>query len=139
MKRLHVSRGWWLTGGGLLVLLLLTGAYFTLRYTVVAEALESISSVDEGNPLAYGATLFETRGCAGCHALQKAAASGDTGPDLTGLKSRGETYIRTSIVDPAAVVVPVCPEGPCEVGVMPNYGTILNESQVDALVAYLSE
>ena len=138
MKRLRM-KGLRLTVGGLLALFLLAGAYFSLRYTVVAGALESFASVDQSDPLAYGALLFETRGCAGCHALQKAGANGDAGPDLTALSGQSAAYIRTSITDPAAVIAPLCPEGPCEAGAMPTFGTILNETQVDALVAYLRE
>lgn len=139
MRRLRTNKGLQVTVAALLTLFLLAGAYFSLRYTVVAGALESFSSVDKGDPLAYGATLFETRGCANCHTLQKAEAEGDTGPDLTALRGQSASYIRTSIVNPALVIAPVCPDGPCEGGVMPDFGGILNETQVDALVAYLRE
>ena len=125
--------------GGLLALSLLAGAYFSLRYTVVAEVAESFSAVDENDPFAYGETLFGTRGCSGCHTLQKAGATGDTGPNLAAVQGRSTDYIRTSITAPNAVIAQGCPEEPCEAGVMPNYGRILNETQIDALVTYLKQ
>lgn len=139
MKRLRANKKVQVTVAGLLMLFVLTGAYLSLRYTVVAGALESFSSVNKDDPIAYGAVLFGTRGCAGCHSLQKAGSGGDTGPNLNPLQGQNANYIRTSIVAPAAVVAPVCPEGPCEAGVMPNYGNILNGAQVDALVVYLRD
>lgn len=123
----------------MLALFLLAGAYFSLRYTAVAEVTESFSLVDESDPFAYGETLFETRGCSGCHTLQKAGATGDTGPDLTAVQGRSTGYIRTSITAPNAVIASGCPEKPCEAGVMPNYSRILNKIQVDALVTYLKQ
>ena len=48
MKGLRL-KGLRLTVGGLLALFLLAGAYFSLRYTVVAGTLESFASVDQRN------------------------------------------------------------------------------------------
>jgi hypothetical protein len=47
-------------------------------------------------------------------------------------------YIRQSIVDPNAYIVPECPTGPCVVGMMPQtFGQTLSEEEVEALVQFL--
>ena len=68
------------------------------------------------------------------------------GPDQTnlgviaGTRREGytaEEYIREAIVEPSAFIVEECPLGPC-LQVMPeNYGDILTEEEIDAVVAYL--
>lgn len=112
----------------------------TNYYSVVADVRENFADVDRTDQYEYGKTLFETRGCVFCHTLTDAGAEGDAGPNLDGLGARfdGEA-IRTSIVDPNAAIATDCPEGPCEPDIMPNFGEILDEEQVAALVVYLSE
>lgn len=125
-------------GGVLLVLLV--GFYFLTRYTLVAGVLESLQNADTSGEAAYGEVLFQTRGCAGCHGLEKAGANGDTGPNLTKLGQRmTEAEIRAAILTPNEIIAEACPEGACEANVMPEYGRILNEEQVAALVSYLQE
>jgi mono/diheme cytochrome c family protein len=122
------------------LLFVLIGFYFLTRYTLVAGALESVQNATTKSGAAYGEVLFQTRGCAGCHALEKAGANGDTGPNLTGLGQRvTEAYIRTAILTPNETIAEECPEGPCEANVMPEYARILNEDQLAALVSYLQE
>ena len=49
-----------------------------------------------------------------------------------------EEYIREAIVDPSAFIVEECPSGPC-LEVMPaNYGDLLKEDEINAIVAYLA-
>ncbi|MCY3991028.1 MAG: DUF4399 domain-containing protein [Caldilineaceae bacterium] len=87
-------------------------------------------------------------GCNSCHVttglpLVDAAM---LGPDQTnlgviaGTRREGytaEEYIREAIVEPSAFIVEECPLGPC-LQVMPeNYGDILTEEEIDAVVAYL--
>lgn len=128
-----------------LIPLILAGAiaelYFTFRYTLVADVRERIANPDTTNLIAYGETLFQTRACATCHTLQSAGSLADEGPDLTGIASRHDAaYLRESIVTPNAVIAPQCPAGTaCPAGVMPPFGEILDDQQVDALVAYLLE
>lgn len=87
-------------------------------------------------PAAAGAKLFVSYGCLQCH--------GQVGPTLAGLYGRqvllsdgsavpaDEGYIRRSIVDPGfQLVAGYAP-------VMPAYRNLLNEEQVDDLVAYIA-
>lgn len=125
--------------GFTVVLLVLVGGYFAFRRTLVADALEALARPDKTDLAAYGATLFQTRGCTGCHSFAPAGSVADEGPDLTGIATRHDAaFIRTSIVDPNAVIAADCPEGPCQANVMPQWGSILTTEQVDALVTYLS-
>lgn len=123
-----------------LVAVMGTGAYFTFEYTLVAQLQEALAQPDTTDAIAYGRTLFQTRGCAGCHTLEDARAMGDEGPDLTNLATRHDAaYVRQSIATPNAVIAPQCPDGPCEANIMPPFGTILTLDQIDALVAYLMQ
>ncbi len=121
------------------ILAVVIGGYFAFRRTIIADVRESLMNVDTTDPLTYGAALFQTRGCTGCHTLTSANAAGDEGPNLDGIGSRHDAdYIRTSIIDPNAVIADQCPEGACAAGIMPQFSSILNDTQVDALVIYLS-
>ena len=87
-------------------------------------------------------------GCNSCHfttglPLVDAAM---LGPDQTNLGAiagsrregyTAEEYIRESILEPSAFIVEECPLGQC-LQVMPeNYGELLTEEELDAIVAYL--
>jgi cytochrome c oxidase subunit 2 len=102
-----------------------------------------VSGGAPGAEIADGRRLFQGTGCAGCHSLGAAGSAAATGPPLGGLvevaprRKPGvsvEEYVRESILDPKAVVVPgYSPEG------MPaNYSRQLSPREVDALVNYLS-
>ena len=59
-------------------------------------------------------------------------------PPLVGKGYTVEAYIRESIVEPSAFVVEECPLGQC-LEVMPqNYGDLLTEEELNAIVAYLA-
>ena len=68
------------------------------------------------------------------------------GPDQTNLGAiagsrregyTAEEYIRESILEPSAFIVEECPLGQC-LQVMPeNYGELLTEEELDAIVTYL--
>ncbi|MCY4078891.1 MAG: DUF4399 domain-containing protein [Caldilineaceae bacterium] len=87
-------------------------------------------------------------GCNSCHITTglPLADSAMLGPDQTNLgviaatRREGytaEEYVREAIVEPSAFIVEECPLGPC-LQVMPeNYGDILTEEEIDAVVAYL--
>jgi cytochrome c551/c552 len=88
-----------------------------------------------------GEQIFTAGGCAGCHALAKANATGNIGPsldDLAAVAGEGdgspEDYVRESLLDPDAVVA----EG-FQPGVMPSYEGRLSDEQVQALAEYLLE
>jgi cytochrome c oxidase subunit 2 len=85
-----------------------------------------------------GKSVFGANGCASCHTLQAAGASGKVGPDLDKLpayaKQAGkplEDFVKESIVDPNAYVQPGFPKG-----VMPPFAT-LPKDLLDALVSFL--
>lgn len=102
-------------------------------------------TVDNSALIAQGRSLFEANGCAGCHG--EPGAGGIVSPDLKGISARAgsrvaglsaEAYIRQSIQDPNAFVVPDCPPGPCPAGLMPQtFGASLSPEQLTALVTYL--
>ena len=86
-----------------------------------------------------GAAVFAQNGCASCHALEEASATGTTGPSLDELPEEAERagkpledFIRESIVEPDAYV-----EDGYPAGVMPKTYASLPEEQIDALVQYL--
>ena len=88
-----------------------------------------------------GEQIFTAAGCAGCHTLAKANASGNIGPSLDELAQSAseqegtpEDYVRESLLDPDAVVV----EG-FQAGVMQPYEGRLNDEQLQTLVEYLLE
>jgi cytochrome c oxidase subunit 2 len=93
-----------------------------------------------GPPGQAGQAVFASNGCASCHTLKAANATGKVGPDLDKLpayaKQAGkplEDFIRESIVDPNAYVQPGFPKN-----LMPSFST-LPKAQLDALVAYLQK
>jgi cytochrome c oxidase subunit 2 len=85
---------------------------------------------------AEGGTLFQNRGCAGCHTITGTPAAGKIGPNLTHFASRGTLAgsiyenttpnLRAWLKDP-----PAAKPG----SIMPNLG--LNDHDLDVLVAYL--
>ena len=93
------------------------------------------------------ASMIRT-GCNSCHVttgLPEVDAA-MLGPDQTnlgaiaGIRREGytaEEYLREAILEPSAFIVEECPLGQC-LQVMPeNYGDLLTEEEVDAIVAYL--
>jgi mono/diheme cytochrome c family protein len=83
-----------------------------------------------------GEKVFAASGCAACHTLTEANASGTVGPNLDeALKGKDAGFIRESIVNPDAEIAPGYSKG-----VMPgNFGTSLTETQINDLVALLSQ
>ena len=74
--------------------------------------------------------------CGGCHKLADAGTAGGVGPDLDdSLQGKDAAYIREGIVAPDKTVL----EG-FQGGIMPkNYGEVLSDQEVEALVTYLDE
>lgn len=88
-----------------------------------------------------GEQIFTAAGCAACHTLSKANATGDIGPNLDELAQAAgeqegspEDFVRESVLDPDAVVA----QG-FQAGVMPSYEGRLTDEQVQALAEYLLE
>ena len=79
--------------------------------------------------------VFNSAGCSGCHTLAKAGATGKVGPDLGKLGNVDANFIRTSIVDPNAVIT----KG-FKPNIMPqDFKDRLSKEELDALVKYLLE
>jgi hypothetical protein len=86
-----------------------------------------------GDPAA-GKQVFMQAGCASCHTLSEAGATGTVGPNLDKtLKGQSVDFIHTSIIDPNAFIAPGF-----QPNIMPpNYGQSLTPKQIDDLVALL--
>ena len=117
-----------------------------------AGAAQAPASTD---PVELGQALFHSTppGCFSCHSTAPGVAL--AGPSLAGIAGRAAEwvrsrqytgsaqsaagYIRESIVQPSAFIVPGAPlRGPNGQSVMPaNFGQSLTAAQVDDLVAYL--
>jgi cytochrome c oxidase subunit 2 len=97
-------------------------------------------AVASPNPATAGAAVFKNNGCAACHTLAAASATGKVGPDLDKLPAEAQqakqplaAFVRTSITDPNAYVAPGYPKN-----VMPaTFGKAIPKQQLDALVTYL--
>jgi cytochrome c oxidase subunit 2 len=90
-----------------------------------------------------GKQVFASNGCGGCHKLAAAGSAGTVGPDLDNVVADAKKYakgkapadyIRESIQDPNAFVVPGFPKG-----TMPDTFKQLSKDQIDALVQFLVE
>jgi len=83
-----------------------------------------------------GAQVFASNGCGGCHMLAAANTGGTTGPDLDEvLPGQSAAMIHKQIVDPNSETTKGFPPG-----VMPaNYETLIDEKELEDLVAYLVE
>jgi cytochrome c oxidase subunit 2 len=85
---------------------------------------------------AQGKAIFTgVGGCGACHTLADAGTTGTVGPDFSKvhIATKGQAFIRQSIVDPNAVITPGFPAN-----TMPqNFQTQLGPQKIDALVKYL--
>ncbi len=94
-----------------------------------------------GGAQELGATTFAKAGCGGCHTFSEAGSDAEIGPSLDDLAAAAEEagvplaeFVRSSIVDPDAVIAP-----DYQPGVMPkDFGESLTPEELDALVAYLT-
>ncbi|HEY2073272.1 MAG TPA: cytochrome c oxidase subunit II [Gaiellaceae bacterium] len=120
----------------------------TMRSTAVVMAPAAFEKWLKGqskaeaspNPGTAGAAIFKNNGCAACHTLTAAGATGKVGPDLDKLAQDAQqakqplnTFVSSSITDPNAYIQPGYPKN-----VMPTtFGKALSTQQLDALVSYL--
>jgi cytochrome c oxidase subunit 2 len=99
-----------------------------------------LAAQPEGDDLAHrGATLFVSSGCSGCHA----ASSKVHAPKLTGLYGRAvqlsdgrsvvadDAYICDSILQPKRDIVAGYEP------IMPSYSGILDDGDIQSLIAYM--
>jgi len=104
----------------------------------IAGQTKAVTSPNAGQA---GAALFTNNGCAACHTLTAAHATGKVGPDLDKLATYARkagkplaAFVRESIVSPNAYVEAGYPKN-----VMPQtFGTSIPKSQLDSLVTYLT-
>jgi len=87
-----------------------------------------------------GQAVFASNGCASCHTLKAANATGTAGPDLDKLPAYAnqagkplEAFVKESIVDPNAYVQPGFPKN-----LMPSFST-LPADQLDRLTALVRD
>lgn len=106
------------------------------------------------DPVALGAALFRRSppACFSCHSIQKGVTL--VGPSLAGIGARAasmiaspaykgsaktpEDYIRESILNPSAYVVPGPTFSAGGRSIMPPFDQVLKPNEVDELVAYLA-
>ena len=101
------------------------------------------------------AQAFQKGGCAACHTIPGVpGAVGQIGPDLTnigltaderitaegysGSADSAQGYLREALETPNAFIVSDCPNGPCQEGAMPPMTGVLNEEEIQKVVAYLA-
>jgi len=89
------------------------------------------ADVAAGKAIFEKAVLGSDPGCVTCHARE--AGKTIVGPSLAGIGSKGEAFIRTSILDPEAEITEGFPAG-----TMPKtFKDDLSEQQLNQLVKYL--
>jgi cytochrome c oxidase subunit 2 len=122
--------------------ILLTAAIVVLLIgaTVAVYAVDLAPGQSQEAQAIDGRAVFTTKGCTSCHSIQGVAGGATFGPDLTGLPDRAgdrvegldaDGYVRQSVLDPQAFVVPEFGE----TSIMPTLP--LNTEELDALVKYL--
>jgi len=86
--------------------------------------------------LEEGKQVFVGSGCASCHTLAAAGATGTVGPDLDEvLPGKDAAFIRESIVEPEAQIAPGY-----SAGIMPTtFKASLSSSELEAVVAFLAK
>jgi mono/diheme cytochrome c family protein len=109
------------------------GPHPTTSASTTSTGQTTTSSAPTGDAAA-GKTVFTSSGCAACHTLEAANATGQVGPNLDdSLKDKDAGFIRTSIVDPNMDIAPGYSKG-----IMPpNFETQLSPKQIDDLVAFV--
>lgn len=130
------------------------------RPIVVSAALPettgaaNVTAAASANPVALGEAIFRRSppACFSCHSTT--AGTVLVGPSLAGVASRAAAligspsytgaahsvpeYIRESILNPSAYVVPGPTFGAAGQSIMPPFGTVLKPEEIDQLVAYLA-
>ena len=113
----------------------------TTTVTVRAAATPTVKKAPALVGDALGAQLFVSGnpstgaiGCASCHTMKAAGASGTIGPNLDKeLSADPAADTLVSVVDPNKEIVPGY-----SANIMPtNYGTALSKQQLDALIKYV--
>ena len=132
----------------------LEGDLYRDTITVIVEEAQSTGEGPSDSDLLAQETVdlaieaMTRTGCNSCHVTTglPVVDAAMLGPDQTNLGAiagtrregySAEEYLREAILDPSAFIVEECPLGQC-LQVMPvNYGDLLTEEELDAVVAYL--
>jgi cytochrome c oxidase subunit 2 len=112
----------------------------TSTTSTTTSASTTSTSTTPSSSSAAGRSVFDDSGCATCHTLSAAGATGTVGPDLDKLVSYAKQakqplmpFVHDSIVDPDKYVQPGYQKG-----LMPStFGQSLAKPQLDALVTFL--
>lgn len=115
------------------------------------QAADADAAPDQEPPAITGLDVYRAQYCGVCHTLDAAEAKGPFGPThngmaatavrrledpaYTGSAATAEEYIRESIIDPTAYLVPDYALGRYRMGAY----TMLSEAELDALVEFLLE
>jgi mono/diheme cytochrome c family protein len=91
---------------------------------------------------AAGKAVFLANGCGGCHTFKAAGTNGKVGPDLDHVGADAKkankgplpVYVKQSIEDPQAYIVPGFPGG-----VMPVFKGKLTDQQLNDLVKFITD
>ena len=112
----HAGRThWWMPVAALVA--------FVALAVVVDRSDESSAPAATPADVAHGRQLFLSTGCAGCHTLADAGATGTVGPNLDAAQPS------------ASLVAERVRDGK---GVMPSFAAVLDDAQIAAVAAYVS-
>ena len=108
----------------------------------IATSKPKVVAVAAAASVASGATLYQQKGCIGCHSIDGTRA-GKTGPTFKGLygssvklatgavRKADDAYLRRSILDPAKDIVQGFAPG------MPTFRGVLSGTEVESLLRYI--
>jgi cytochrome c oxidase subunit 2 len=136
------------SGGLFLALVAATSGAFGVTWPAAPPAppAGAAGTVGAADQVARGSSLFQAKGCVACHTIGGVPGSAQVGPNLSGLPAvagarrpgmAAADYVRQSLVDPQAYVVPGYERGANDPGapLMPKLP--LSAAEIDALVAFL--
>jgi cytochrome c2 len=108
----------------------------------VAATKPAVSTPKVTPTAALGATLYQQKGCIGCHSIDGTTA-GKTGPSFKGLygsdvklvggavRKADDSYLRRAIMDPASEIVAGFEPG------MPTFRGVLSDAEVASIILYI--
>jgi mono/diheme cytochrome c family protein len=114
----------------------------SMRRASAAKAVVATAAASATPTVSLGATLYQQKGCVGCHSVDGTTA-GKTGPTFKGLygssvplatgvtRKADDAYLRRSILDPAREIVRGFEPG------MPSYRGVLSDAEIESLIRYV--
>jgi mono/diheme cytochrome c family protein len=88
------------------------------------EGSAGTTAAGTGGGAADGEAVFASAGCGGCHTLEAAGSSGQTGPNLDDLQP-SQDQVATQVREGG--------------GGMPSFGDRLSDEEIDAVAQYVSD